>query len=224
MSIKTYSTIDTFLSNNNIQVHDSPALIELENNLNGDIQSSYTNNNYFKFFYNFTRHIKPKKISELGVLGCYSILSMASALNAIHSEASLTGYDLFEDYEFNSFSLNDAKKRVAKYNLTKAISFQKRDIFMNNFFLEVIDDSDLIHIDLSNDGATYKQFIQSSDLNNRFLIFEGGSIERDNVEWMKKYNKKPINPYLKTISDYFEIHMILAFPSITIVTQKSGFK
>lgn len=224
MPIKTYDNIDIFLNDNHIEIHNTPSFEEFANNLKKDIKSSYTNNNYFKFFYNFTRHIKPKNISEFGVLGCYSILSMAYALNEIKSEATLTGYDLFEDYEFNSFSLSDAEKRVDQYNFSNIINFQKKDIFKNNFFSKIVNDSDLIHVDLSNDGLTYKQFIESSDLHDKYFIFEGGSVQRDNVPWMKKYNKKSINRYLQSISDNFEIHIILLFPSLTIVTQKSEFK
>ena len=47
---------------------------------------------------------------------------------------------------------------------------------------------------------------------------EGGSKERDNVEWIIKYNKKPINPYLMSIEENYKIEIIEKFPSLTIIS------
>ena len=52
---------------------------------------------------------------------------------------------------------------------------------------------------------------------NKVLLLEGGSVERDNVDWMIRYNKKPINSYIKSIDKYFEIEIINKFPSLTII-------
>lgn len=51
------------------------------------------------------------------------------------------------------------------------------------------------------------------------MLLEGGSEERDNVEWMVKYNKRKINPYLKSISDKYDITIIDRFPSLTIINK-----
>jgi hypothetical protein len=46
----------------------------------------------------------------------------------------------------------------------------------------------------------------------KHILFEGGSIERDNVEWMKKYNKQPIN----SIKSFIQYEVISdKFPSIS---------
>jgi hypothetical protein len=52
------------------------------------------------------------------------------------------------------------------------------------------------------------------------MILEGGSEARDNVDWMDKYNKKKIKPYLDSISGDYIIHTINKFPSITIIKNK----
>ena len=44
------------------------------------------------------------------------------------------------------------------------------------------------------------------------MIFEGGSIERDNIDWMKKYNKVPINSIKNTIN--YEV-LNQNFPSVS---------
>ena len=53
---------------------------------------------------------------------------------------------------------------------------------------------DLIHIDISNDGEVYDFAVKNYlPLVNKVLLLEGPSVERDNVDWMISYNKKPIN-------------------------------
>ena len=49
------------------------------------------------------------------------------------------------------------------------------------------------------------------------MLLEGGSIERDNVEWMNLYNKPKINPVIKKYEDNLNIQIIGSFPSITVV-------
>ena len=43
---------------------------------------------------------------------------------------------------------------------------------------------------------------------------EGGSVERDNIEWMREFNKRPINPLQEQFG--FEI-LDERFPSISIM-------
>ena len=45
------------------------------------------------------------------------------------------------------------------------------------------------------------------------MIMEGGSEQRDNVEWMIKYNKPQIQPVIKK----YGLNVIGTFPSITII-------
>ena len=52
---------------------------------------------------------------------------------------------------------------------------------------------------------------------NGVMLLEGGSIERDNVEWMNLYNKPKINPVIKKYEDNLNIQIIGSFPSITVV-------
>ena len=78
---------------------------------------------------------------------------------------------------------------------------------------------DLIHIDISNDGDIYKFAIENYlNLAKKALLLEGGSEDRDKVEWMIKYNKTPINKYLKKISSDLDFKIIEKFPSMTIIS------
>lgn len=52
------------------------------------------------------------------------------------------------------------------------------------------------------------------------ILMEGGSEERDNIEWMIKYNKSKIKPVLKKYSENYDIKIIGKIPSITIIKKK----
>lgn len=49
------------------------------------------------------------------------------------------------------------------------------------------------------------------------MILEGGSLERDNVYWMHKYSKIPIQSIINKYKDQFEIYTFNSFPSMTIL-------
>tara|TARA_B110000037_G_scaffold200056_1_gene240346 strand:+ start:1668 stop:1847 length:180 start_codon:yes stop_codon:yes gene_type:complete len=50
-----------------------------------------------------------------------------------------------------------------------------------------------------------------------FFIFEGGSKERDEVEWMNKYNKQKINPVIEKYKKNYSITTIGELHSLTII-------
>ena len=52
---------------------------------------------------------------------------------------------------------------------------------------------------------------------NGVLILEGGSKERDQIDWMKKYNKPQIQPVLCKYKNDYNILTIGTVPSITLI-------
>ena len=83
---------------------------------------------------------------------------------------------------------------------------------------------DLLHIDIANNGDTYKFAMEEWLLKvapTGMMILEGGSEERDNVCWMKQFDKTPINPFLQKIKEendkLIDIKVIEKFPSLTII-------
>ena len=82
---------------------------------------------------------------------------------------------------------------------------------------------DIIHIDIANNGDVYdyalKHYLPKLT-DNGILLLEGGSTERDEVEWMNKYNKPKINPVLKKYENEYSITVIGNFPSLTIIQKK----
>jgi hypothetical protein len=77
---------------------------------------------------------------------------------------------------------------------------------------------DLLHLDISNDANTIADLRTkccTQLTQGKHILFEGGSIERDSVEWMRKYNKQPIN----SIRPFIQYEIIAdKFPSISKLT------
>lgn len=49
------------------------------------------------------------------------------------------------------------------------------------------------------------------------MVLEGGSEERDNVEWMLKYDRPKIQPVLKKYSSSVIITVLEDYPSLTFI-------
>jgi hypothetical protein len=74
-----------------------------------------------------------------------------------------------------------------------------------------------MHLDISNTGDIISQTynaLQDKIKNGSIILFEGGSEERDNVEWMVKYKATPIN-LIKSQTNYQVTDP--NFPSISVI-------
>ena len=75
-----------------------------------------------------------------------------------------------------------------------------------------------MHIDIANNGDVFEFAIQNYLPKIRgVMILEGGSEERDNVEWMNKYNKPKIQPVLKKYDNDVIITVLNDYPSLTLI-------
>ncbi len=178
--------------------------------------SSYEINNYGDLFYGIVKLIKPKKIVELGVKGGFSVFFMAKALKE-NGFGNIDAYDLWEKYPYSS-----CPKTHAEDNLKEVLDvvnlFQEDVIGVEKRYESV----DILHIDLSNCGEILEQtIIQWLDKVKSLIIIEGGSEERDNVDWIKKYNKIPIRKWLKEHENELEYFTFNPFPSITFIKKKN---
>lgn len=178
--------------------------------INPNIKSSYQKNNLGEVLYNYVLQIKPKKIIEFGTLYGYSAICMAMALDELDNNGKIVCYDLWDKYPYTHSVIEETKQNLENYNVSKYIELKEL-----NFKDWISEDFDLLHMDISNDGNTIvelgiKCFNQLKQ--KKHIIFEGGSEERDNIEWMKKYNKQPINS-VKSIINYNVIEE--KFPSIS---------
>ena len=173
------------------------------------MRSSYKSNSFDDIFKSLCEHYKPKSILEIGILDGFSLKSF---VESVSEETDIVAIDLFNLYEFKNSEKNKIEQKFKENKNVK--------IFQGNFyeFYKTCSNFDLIHIDISNDGDVYEFAIKNYfPIANKALILEGGSKERDLVEWMIKYNKRKINPYLQKISDVYSIETINKFPSLTII-------
>tara|TARA_R110000803_G_scaffold94320_1_gene161952 strand:- start:740 stop:1342 length:603 start_codon:yes stop_codon:yes gene_type:complete len=178
-----------------------------------DIESSYRTHNLAQTLYDYVRETKPKVIVEFGCLYGYSTIAMALALKQ-NNGGVIYCYDLWEDYAYKHTTQTTTVDNIQKYGVQDYIKLVKGDYYE---WLNNPSHFDLLHLDISNDGAviekTYDGLVEHIK-NGSAILFEGGSVERDNVEWMKKYNKKPI----QSVKDYTNYKILNSnFPSISII-------
>lgn len=160
--------------------------------LNPAIDSSYRENNLGQALYRAVMKHRPEIIVEFGVLNGYSTVAMAMALDEL-GRGKIKAYDLFEDYQYKHSTLEAVKKNIEAYGLGKYVEFKKMDF---DEWAKRPEQFDLMHFDISNDGEKIKKLYETVKNNIKtgaVVLFEGGSEERDRVEWMQKYKKEKIN-------------------------------
>ena len=183
------------------------------NYTNPQIESSYQINDIGKTIYNYVLEHKPKVVVEFGCLFGYSTVAIGLALKEL-GQGKLKCYDLWEDYQYKHSSIQQTIDNVKKYGVEEYIEFIPMDYHK---WLENPEPFDIMHLDISNNGdvilKTYES-LQNQLENGSVILFEGGSEERDNIEWMTKYKSTPINS-VKEQTGY----QILDpnFPSLSII-------
>jgi hypothetical protein len=178
------------------------------------MRSSYLKEdlNYGDLIGNLTFALNPKKIIEIGILDGYSLEHFIKNSN---SDTIIKAYDLFEDFVGNCAIKETVDAKFARYENVK---ITKGDFYELPYSVD--NDIDIIHIDIANNGHVFEYAIKHylpKLSENGVLILEGGSLERDDVEWMHKYNKPAIRPILEKYSDSLKIKTIGRFPSITFI-------
>ena len=134
----------------------------------------------------------------------------------INSEIKL-GYDSIRSSDLHSLFSN---KKIQSSSHTHVV-----DVFLS--FLNILNieknSLDFVHIDISNDGSVYEWAFEIFLLKlspGGILILEGGTEERDSVEWMSKYNKPPIQAVIERFKETWNIQVVKDFPGLTIATKK----
>ena len=181
-----------------------------------DIKSSYNNKiDYSELFASICFLSKPKKVIEIGILNGYSLESMAKNVS---SDCQIDAYDIFDKFNGNSANQKQLCDYFAPYS---NVTIQYGDFYQ---LVEKFEDNsvDIFHIDIANNGDVYK-FVLNNYIKklkpNGIILMEGGSDERDAVEWMDKYNKPKIKPVLEEFASKFNIKTIGNMPSITLITK-----
>jgi predicted O-methyltransferase YrrM len=174
------------------------------------MRSSYIKHNYGLVFSTLCSALLPQKIIEIGILDGYS-------LEFLHkhkpSSCTLEAYDLFDDFPHNAADYKQIKEKYPDIVLEKGDYYNLVDRFPDGSI-------DILHIDVANDGDVYRFAVENylKKISPKgIIVLEGGSSERDEVDWMRKYNKTKINPYLQSISDSYCITILEDFPSLTLI-------
>lgn len=195
------------------------------------MRSSYIENNYGEVLKAYVLNWRPSTLVELGILDGYSTLAIAEAVKEMNflyqMNCKLHSYDLFEDYEFKHGSKEEVEKLIMDKGLTEFVEIHKGDAY--KVHTEYPDNSvQFLHVDISNTGETLRTILENWQpklIERGLVLFEGGSEERDNNEWMTKYNKPSIKKEMETnkfINDNFIYGTYYAYPSLTIFLKRWG--
>lgn len=172
---------------------------------------------YGEFIESIIQVIQPKNILEIGILDGYSLNSMISSSS---ENTQICAYDLFDEFNGNH---SNKDEMVNKFINNKNVKISYGDFYILHTQLQ--DKYDIIHIDIANTGEVLDYvmtYYYPKLTNHGIIIFEGGSVYRDQVEWMTKYNKTSI---FDSIQKYTQKGMNIKtygnMPSITLICNSS---
>jgi hypothetical protein len=183
-----------------------------------ELVSSYntTGLTYRNMFQVLVGSICPSRVVEFGILKGYSL----SALHEFcRDDCQIEAYDIFE--KFNGNGANH-EELVKKFGDCANIQIDELDFYKGS---EWYGDGeiDILHIDIANNGDVFKFAVENylqKVSREGVMVFEGGSVERDDVEWMKKYGKPSIVEYLNKLREERKdlvVTVVDVFPSMTII-------
>jgi len=193
------------------------------------MRSSYKENNYGDVLLSLIIGKKPEMCVEVGVLDGYSTLHIARGLKFNKEvsgvEGKLWSWDLWDEYEYKHGNEDEVQKLIDDEGLTDFVNLSSGDAFDVSHII-ASRTVDFLHVDISNNGNILKKVMNFWSHRLRecgIIAFEGGSEERDNIEWMVKYHKPKIREELKNnkiIKEDFGYYIMSAFPSMTIFQKK----
>jgi predicted O-methyltransferase YrrM len=183
---------------------------------------------YTLYFFGITLALRPKIAVELGVYEGFTSYWIASALmaNSISNSkfaGHLYSYDLWEEYPYRHVPMQKAKDNLK--HLSQYITLIQKDA--SKVHEEYADNSvDLLVIDLSNDGTTYSEYLFNwypKLTEKAIVLMEGGSPKRDEVDWMRKYDKEPILKTLRQhpfLLSHYNYAISETYPGLTTLVKK----
>jgi len=178
------------------------------------MKSSYNNNiNYCDLISGITFMQNPKTIVEFGIL---EGASLKTFIDNTSNSCNIIAYDIFDEFNGNGSNKDELNKTFSKYS---NVSISYSDFYKQ--YKNIEDNSvDILHIDIANNGDVIEFALENymkKLSKNGILLFEGGSQQRDQVEWMDKYNKPKIHHVLEKYKEKYSIITIGEVPSLTIV-------
>jgi len=182
---------------------------------------------------------QPSNYVELGVLDGYSTLHIANGLEKIHKlrgwKPTLDAYDLFEDYQYKHGQKEEVENLLASNGVQDYVNLVKGDAYkVHANYPDITYDEEgdpgrgveVLHIDISNTGKVIHDLIDlwHPKIGGRgIILIEGGSEERDNVEWMTTYDMPSIKSEIESneiINKFYMYGTYFRFPSMTVLLRK----
>jgi predicted O-methyltransferase YrrM len=178
------------------------------------MNSSYKNQDidYGELIEAITLSQNPTSIIEIGILDGYSLHHFINST----TKTTIQAYDIFDKFNGNHAKEAELKER---FKNDPHISINYGDFY--ELHKELNDNIDIIHIDIANNGHTYEYAIQHylpKLSSTGLMLLEGGSKERDEIEWMNKYNKPKIGPILEKYAKTYRIKTFGKHPSLTLIS------
>jgi hypothetical protein len=174
-------------------------------------ESSYIKNNYGNVFEAIAFTLQPKVTLEIGILEGYSAARLKK-----HSQRTVLA-DLFEEFPFKHANESQIRNSFPDCEIMKLDFYKDHDLFR---YASI----DLMHIDIANDGNTYRHFAEQYLWKIKpggVAVLEGGSEERDNYWWMIKFNRPKISGALREFdAEGIKYTVLQPFPSVTIVKRE----
>jgi len=198
------------------------------------MRSSYTINDYGPLIEEYVLTWQPSSYVELGVLDGYSTLHIAKGLKRIHQlrgwKPTLDAYDLFDDYQFKHGNKEEVADLLKSEGVSDYVNLQSGDAYkVHANYPDVTFDKrgvEFLHIDISNTGKVLSDIMAlwHPKISGRAIVMiEGGSEERDNVGWMKKFDKPSIKAEIESselINKYYHYGTYFRYPSLTVLLRK----
>jgi len=193
------------------------------------MRSSYSQHNYGDVLYSTLLAYPPKIAVELGILDGYSTFWIGRALQRnvelMQQLGHLDAYDLFEDYPYQHGEQQRIQDRLVRKGVEEYVTLFKGDAFqVHEKYAE--NSVTFLHIDISNTGEIVRRLVDSWHPKMQvggIIAIEGGTEERDNTAWMKKYHKTPIKPEIEAnpiLNASYVYATYLNFPGLTICLRK----
>ena len=193
------------------------------------MHSSYLTNNFAEVFKAMISAYQPIVCVEIGVLEGYSAIAIAQGLKENFdkhgAQGHLSAYDLFDEYPYRHVSQETTKKNIDEAGLSDWVTLYEEDARNVDGFYQS-NSVHFLHIDISNTGTTVRQMMEKWDkkmVQGGIICFEGGSEERDQVEWMVQNKCESIKLQLE-INPIIEARYIFGtyfkFPSLTCLLKK----
>jgi hypothetical protein len=186
------------------------------------LESSYVARDYGSIFYALIRALNPTRAVEIGIFQGFSLLSAAAALRD-NGAGRIAGHDLFDAYPYRHADKEQVSRQIAASGLERwAVTHCCDERHVHERYNTV----DYLHVDVSNNGDTYRRvFEQWSRKVRQVILLEGGSAERDQVDWMRRYDKPAIGPALAEIGERYpnwSLTVLQPFPSLTIAVNRAA--